>query len=64
MSLLCKRCDNPVDELDFEKATIMESFDGTWCIDLIVKCPHCGLPYNAFVPTSELQPLTGDDNDK
>lgn len=24
MSLLCKRCDNPVDELDFEKATIMK----------------------------------------
>lgn len=64
MSLLCKRCDNPVDDLDFEQATIMESFDGTWYIDLILKCPHCGLSYNAFVPTAELQPLTGDENDK
>lgn len=64
MSLLCKRCDNPVDDLDFEQATIMESFDGTWCIDLILKYPHCGLSYNAFVPTAELQPLTGDENDK
>ena len=24
MSLLCKRCDNPVDDLDFGKATIIK----------------------------------------
>lgn len=64
MSLTCKRCDNPVDDLDFEQATIMESFDGTWCVDLILKCPHCGQSYNAFVPTSELQHLEGDNHDE
>ncbi|EOV5077324.1 hypothetical protein ACOA8P_001112 [Klebsiella pneumoniae] len=64
MSLLCKRCDNPVDDLDFEKATIMKNLDGTWCVDLTLKCPYCVLSYNAFVPTAELQPLTGDENDK
>lgn len=26
MSLLCKRCDNPVDELDFEKGDHYEKF--------------------------------------
>lgn len=64
MSLSCRRCDNQVDGLDVERSTIIESFDGTWCVDLIVKCPHCGLLYNTFVPTSELQPLNGDDNEQ
>jgi hypothetical protein len=42
----------------------MKNSDGTWCVDLTLKCPYCVLSYKAIVPTAELQPLTGDENDK
>lgn len=61
MSLQCKTCQEDVEDLDFEQATIMMGCDGCWCVDLILTCPHCGQTYNAFVPTSELQPLHRDD---
>ncbi|BEO02329.1 hypothetical protein SMQC13_00560 [Serratia marcescens] len=61
MSLQCKTCGEDVTDLNFEQATIMEGVDGTWCVDLILTCPQCGQTYNAFVPTSELQPLPHDD---
>lgn len=61
MSLQCKTCGEDVSDLDFEQADIKRDRDGTWCVDLILTCPHCGQTYNAFVPTSELQPLHRDD---
>ena len=57
MSLQCKACQEDVEDLDFEQATIMVGHDGTWCVDLILNCPHCGQSYNTFVPTSDLAAL-------
>ncbi len=57
MSLSCKRCKKEVNELDLEQASIMQGHDGVWCVDLILKCPHCGQSYNTFVPTGDLEAL-------
>ncbi|MBL5859525.1 hypothetical protein JBO49_02720 [Serratia fonticola] len=54
MSLSCKSCKKEVDELDLEQANIMQDCDDAWCVDLILKCPHCGQSYNTFVPTGDL----------
>ncbi len=57
MSLSCKSCKKEVNELDLEQANIMQGHDGVWCVDLVLKCPHCGQLYNTFVPTGDLEAL-------
>lgn len=60
----CK-CGNALRSFDFEAAEVglyadWPGEEPKYKVDLILRCPDCGLAYNSFIPLNELMVLEGE----